>query len=330
MSAESFWQSVALRLDAGSPVFVSLVAANTRASPGTLGAHLLLDARGEVEGTIGGGIMERKLIAVARDSLRGQPDAAPAVQRFIHRKDSVDASGLICAGEQTNVNLMLLPSRDGESIKRFCAALGNQSEQSVNLVIDADGVRVVAAKEDDTAAGTTGLVAAGGAWQYRENSVNPRRLAIVGAGHCGRALAWLAAQVGFWVDVFDTRSEVLYVPGWPDTVRLHALDDYAELGVNLRRKSMTTVVVMTTAMHDDIAALAAVATDDLRWLGVMGSKAKIHAIRAALRERGIAAQRIDAICGPIGLPMKSDTPAEIAVSIMGQLLSESAEHVRQH
>lgn len=325
MTAESFWQSVSRRLDAGTPVFVSLVAANTRASPGTLGAHLLVDANGEVEGTIGGGIMERKLIADASERLREQSDALPELQRFIHRKDSADASGLICAGEQTNINLILLPPRDAESIQRFCAALANQNELSANLVIDADGVRVADTDEDDTSPGTIGLLADGDHWQYRQNSVNARRLAIIGAGHCGRALASLAAQIGYWLDVFDTRADVLHQPGWPDTVRLHPLNDYAELDSRLRRKSMTTVVVMTTAIHDDIAALAAVANDELRWLGVMGSKAKIHDIRAALRERGIASERIDAIHGPIGLPMKSDTPPEIAVSIMGQLLSEPTQ-----
>ena len=55
---------------------------------------------------------------------------------------------------------------------------------------------------------------------------------------------------------------------------------------------------------------------------VMGSVAKIHEIRAQLGARGIAQARIDAIHGPIGLPMKSDTPPEIAVSIMAQLLTE--------
>lgn len=329
MTAESFWQSVSRRLDAGAPVYVSLVAANTRASPGTLGAHLLVDTTGNVDGTIGGGIMERNLIAAARERLHEQPHAPPVLQHFVHRKNTADASGLICAGEQTNVNIILLPARDAESIQQFCAALGNQGERSADLVIDGDGVRLVDTGAAQASLGTMGLVNDGDAWQYRESSVNTRRLAIIGAGHCGRALAGLATQIGFWVDVFDTRPDVLHVPGWPAAVRLHALNDYAELATRLQRKTMTTVVVMTTAMQDDIAALAAVAADELRWLGVMGSKAKIHDIRAALRERGIAKERIDAICGPIGLPMKSDTPSEIAVSIMGQLLREP-EYVRSH
>mgnify|MGYP003774839873 CR=1 FL=1 len=75
-------------------------------------------------------------------------------------------------------------------------------------------------------------------------------------------------------------------------------------------------------MTQDIAALAALAGTPLHWIGVMGSVAKIHEIRAQLGARGIAQARIDAIHGPIGLPMKSDTPPEIAVSIMAQLLTE--------
>ena len=138
-----------------------------------------------------------------------------------------------------------------------------------------------------------------------------------------KALARLATVVGYRVEVFDTRAEALAGDAdWPADVRRHLLADYADLPARLRWPELTTVAVMTAAMTQDVEALTALADVNVHWLGVMGSAAKIHEIRARLAARGIAQERIDAIHGPIGLPMKSDTPPEIAVSIVAQLLAE--------
>jgi xanthine dehydrogenase accessory factor len=166
-------------------------------------------------------------------------------------------------------------------------------------------------------------------WQYREGSVNAVRLAIVGGGHCGKALARLAVDVGYSVAVFDTRAEALAGDvDWPAEVRRVRLGDYAELPTHLHWPKFTTVAVMTAAMTQDVEALTALADVNVDWLGVMGSAAKIHEIRVRLAARGIAQHHIDAIHAPIGLPMKSDTPPEIAVSIMAQLLAERRDSHR--
>ncbi len=320
MNNAAFWRAVLERLDAGTPLFVALVVANTRGSPGTLGARLLVDADGNTLGTIGGGIMEANLVCAARDGLRVGKDAPPALQHLEHRDKPGTAhpSGLICAGEQTNLNLWLQPGRDAATIRAFCAALDADNGEASTLQIDADGLRVTGAQ----GAGSP-LSRDGERWCWRESSVNPERLVIVGGGHCGKALARLAAEVGYRVDVFDTRAEALDGDAdWPVEVRRHLLADYADLPARLHWPELTTVAVMTAAMTQDVEALTVLADVNVHWLGVMGSAAKIHEIRARLAARGIAQERIDAIHGPIGLPMKSDTPPEIAVSIMAQLLAE--------
>lgn len=321
MNSAAFWRAVLERLDAGTPLFVALVVANTRGSPGTLGARMLVDADGNTQGTIGGGIMEANLIRMAREGLSAGRDAAPTLQHLEHRNKPGTAhpSGLICAGEQTNLNCWLKPGRDDAPIRDFCAALDADNGESATLQIDVDGLRV------SRGSGTVGphLHRDDETWCYRESSVNPQRLAIVGAGHCGKALARLATDLGYCVDVFDTRAELLGSDAdWPKEAQRHRLVDYAQLPAHLHWPALTTVAVMTTAMTQDIAALAALAGTNVHWLGVMGSAAKIHEIRKQLAARGVAQTRIDAIHGPIGLPMKSDTPPEIAVSIMAQLLAE--------
>lgn len=324
MTRTAFWRAVATRLAAGESVFVALVVAHTRGSPGTLGARLWLDAHGHRQGTIGGGIMESHVLAAGRAAL-AQGGYRPHIRRLVHRKNGgADASGLICAGEQTNLTAVLSPQADLEAVACFVRALEDQDEAVATLFIDANGLRVENQPPDEARAPLR-LVNADGDWSYAEESVARRRLAIVGGGHCGRALAGLGVTVGYTVAVFDTRSAVLAGQAWPDEVVCHVLDNYAELGAWLKRVTHTAAVVMTTAVTDDIEALTVLAPLACRWLGVMGSPAKIHAIRGALRERGIAKADIDAIAGPVGLPMKSDTPAEIAVSIMAQLLANEKD-----
>lgn len=323
MNAHEFWPTVAARLARNEPVFIALVAAATSGSPGTTGARLLLAADGSVQGTIGGGIMEVNLLKQARKRLEAGPDE-PQVQRLVHRKTgTAEASGLICDGEQHNLTAVLEPARDAAAVEQFCQSLRTPGE-CATLFIDAAGLHCAAAGPH--AAGGMRLTQPDAAdWQYAEESLNRRRIAVIGGGHCGKALAQLATGIGYRADVFDTRPAVMEHYDWPADAGSHVLASLRELPDYLPYPALTRAVVMTTAVPYDIEALAAIADLDLRWLGVMGSRTKIDYIHESLRKRNVDAAAIAAIHGPIGLQMKSDTPAEIAVSIMGQLLAEEKQ-----
>lgn len=323
MDSLAFWREIDRQLSQNEAVFIALVVANSHGSPGTVGARLLLDSRGQAHGTIGGGIMEANVLAKGRDAL-SNGRLRPQIERFVHRKNGgTEASGLICAGEQSDLFAVLEPGRDHAPVQRFVQALEQPAGvDPATLVIDRSGLRV------DTGVPDTGrpqyrLTDRSDNWQYAEDSVSRRRLAIVGGGHCGAALAGLAADVGYSVDVFDTRAAVVAASDWPDTACCHVVLSYADLAASGLYPGSTTVVVMTTAVTCDIAALAALESLDWLWIGVMGSQSKIRVIQQSLRERGVAPEYRDTIHGPIGLPMKSDTPQEIAVSIMGQLLANT-------
>lgn len=320
MNSLDYWRQVAGRLAVGEPVFVALVVDHTRGSPGTRGARALVDNAGRMQGTVGGGIMEANMLEQAREALT-QTSYTPRIQRLVHRRNAGgDASGLICAGEQTNLYAVLRPERDCEAVERFVRALENEDTTTATLSIDVHGLNVVNAAST-TQLPPSGLIGSDNNWRYSEQNISQRRLAIVGGGHCGQALAALAATVGYRVDIFDTRAEIIDTGEWPRDAGCHALGDYAELANHLAHPAHTRVVVMTTAVTHDIAALAALVGQPWQWIGVMGSRQKIRTIHGALRDKGLARASIDAVRGPIGLSMKSDTPAEIAVSIMGELLS---------
>lgn len=319
MTIPEFWQQVSERMAAGQRVFVTLVAAHTRGSPGTTGARLWVDAGGASSGTIGGGIMELRLIEHARGTLAGG-ELAPERRRLVHRAGAGDeASGLICAGEQTHVSMILEPGRDDALVQHFVQALATPDAGAIALSIDPQGVRLV--ERASSSAERIVFDVAGPDWSYIEHNLNPRRLAIVGAGHCGQALAKLAADIGYAVTLFDTRPACLD-GDWPMGVEAVCLDDFSQLSERLAHAELTRVRVMTRAMTEDVVALAALSGQGCRSLGVMGASAKIRAIQRGLRDAGVPEAQRAAIRAPIGLPMKSDTPAEIAVSVMAELLAD--------
>ncbi len=108
-----FWKDAAALLNQDQSVFVSMVIDHTRHSPGTRGACLLLDRDGVMRGTIGGGSMELDILERGRQWLE-QGDHSPVVEHLVHRKGqerqgASAPSGLICAGQQTNLHAMLQP-----------------------------------------------------------------------------------------------------------------------------------------------------------------------------------------------------------------------------
>ncbi len=313
----TFWEAVDARLRAGESVFVALVVAHTRHSPGTTGARLMATADGGTWGTIGGGIMERNVLERARTTL-AEGTLAPEVETLRHRDVGPGRkSGMICAGEQTNVYALFRPETEGATVRRIAEAFGRGADGVI--VFGPEGLRF------EERAGAPGrerftFERAGETWRYEERLFNPRRLAILGDGHCGRALARLMRRLGFEVVVFDTRPALPGRDDGEDRGVFVLLDDFREAGERITAPERTPVVIMTTDFVSDVRGLLGVVGRPFPFLGVMGSPAKIERITRALREASVPEAEIARIHAPVGLPIGSDTPEEIAVSVAAQLL----------
>ena len=296
----------------GESVVLTVVVSHTVHSPGTTGASHAITSSGERAGTIGGGIMEARLEAESADWLRDQgsdKSTEPRIVELHHSRDVEGAqSGMICAGRQTNVSVLLGPD-DNE---RLCKPV-------------ADALR----RGGD---GPVGVSSRGFEWSTDGGSSSDgwtlptapsRSVLVVGGGHCGAALASLIATVGWRVDVVDVRLELRTLPQLAGVAEVHVITDYRDCADFVRDASTTAAVVMTADFPSDVRALDALLTLDPRphWLGVMGSATKRDRIFAELRRLGHAEEQIAAVHSPIGIPMKSDTPAEIAISVAAELLS---------
>lgn len=151
-------------------------------------------------------------------------------------------------------------------------------------------------------------------------AVQPRRPALVllGAGHVNRAIAIAALPLGFDITVLDTWPDNLNHPQLPAACRrLHADSFSAGIG-QLTLDNHCFVVIATN--HQDREALAHTIGSPVRYLGLLASRRKIQTFRAELENSGVDAAAIAALRSPIGLDIGAETPEEIAVSVLAEIL----------
>lgn len=145
-------------------------------------------------------------------------------------------------------------------------------------------------------------------------------LVVFGAGHVGAEVAPLAARCGFIVDVVDDRPDFASRERFPDARRLVHSFDPAVYREALRLGPTASCVVVTRGHEHDFKVVRALIELDLRYLGLMGSSKKVRELKARLAGDGVAEAAIERLRAPIGLKIGSETPAELAVSIVGELI----------
>jgi len=152
-----------------------------------------------------------------------------------------------------------------------------------------------------------------------------RRLVLVGGGHVAQALAPVARGVGFRVVVVDDREDILAHPAFdPDRRELADVDELAAVLPDLGERDY--LVIATRDHARDEQALAALLRRPHRYIGMIGSRRKVHAIVARIvrreQELGRGAPDLGRLRAPVGLALGGRTPAEIAVSIVAELLAD--------
>jgi xanthine dehydrogenase accessory factor len=146
-------------------------------------------------------------------------------------------------------------------------------------------------------------------------------LTVYGGGHVGAAVARLACYAGFHVTVVDDRQEFADPARYPEGVRAlrRSLDDASELPFPDER---TSVLVATRSHETDRAVILALAGTPAPYVGLLGSRRKWKGIRAALEEAGADPVWIASVRTPAGLDLGGETPEEIAVEIVAEIVRE--------
>ena len=173
---------------------------------------------------------------------------------------------------------------------------------------------------NDDFAQETGLVC-GGQMEVFVEPVEPSpELYVFGAGHVGYFVAKMSHEVAFKVHVVDDREKFASVERFGDGIDV--VVDHIPTWLETHPLPATAYAVIVTRGHThDLDAMRALAKQPLRYLGLIGSKAKVKRIFDALMEEGMPAERLKGIHAPIGLDIGAITPQEIAVSILAELIA---------
>ncbi|HYQ48600.1 MAG TPA: XdhC/CoxI family protein [Thermodesulfovibrionales bacterium] len=170
-----------------------------------------------------------------------------------------------------------------------------------------------------------GLVCGGKVLVYIEPVIPDPVLVILGAGHVGKALAKAARFSGFRVMICDDRPEYANRENVPDAHEISVLA-FGDIFERLIVPERAYIVVATRGHIHDLEAVKASLRTKARYIGLLGSRRKKALLFRALGEAGFLQDDIDRVHIPVGLPINSVTPEEIAVSIMAQVIQKRREN----
>lgn len=163
---------------------------------------------------------------------------------------------------------------------------------------------------------------AAGAYQVMlEVHERPASLLIIGAGHVGKALATIAHLCGFTVEIIDDRPEYANQERFPEADKI-TCGRFEEVLDGYPIDSNSYIVCVTRGHKHDETSLRMVAESDAAYVGMIGSRRRAGAVLQHLVEDGVDAKAVERVHTPIGLDIGAETPEEIAVSVMAEIVME--------
>ena len=335
------------QLGSGDSVVVATVVRTKGSTPQKPGAKLLVRQDGSGVGTLGGGCVEGDIWFAAKELMKR--GGAAQHRDYQLNEDLAAEDGLVCGG---TMFFLIDPIYGPDEYLDFATQIdrayeGGASVAMASLVKPAVGTgAVVGAKlfirEDGTTEGTLGspeadqeavkratdlmvhgtneyAVTEDGAEYFIEAYTTPPQLVLCGGGHVSKAIAPLAKTVGFRVFITDDREEFANKERFPEADIILAAkseDALPQLPVNAN----TFIIIATRGHRYDNVALEAAAGTPAKYVGLLGSRRKTLLIYEDLMRHGVPIERIKEIRSPVGLDVRARTPAEIAVSIMAEVL----------
>ena len=310
------------------PLALATVVRTWGSGPRRPGARMTVDPEGRISGSVSGGCVEAQVVETAREVLAS---GRPRLLHFAVSDELAWGVGLACGGSlsvfvESARRELLARVRTGMN-RRVPAALavvtgGDRLGESaalhhgspgtgpaVLLEAAADALETGRPLRSDTAIGPV----------FCDVIRPPESLVIVGGVHIAQTLCALARPVGYRPVICDPRPVFASAERFPG---VEIVNDWPEPG--FARIGLDAGTAVATLTHDpklDDPALAAALESPAFYVGALGSR-KTHARRLKrLRERGVGEEALARIAAPIGLPIGSRTPAQIALSIMAQVVA---------
>jgi xanthine dehydrogenase accessory factor len=168
-------------------------------------------------------------------------------------------------------------------------------------------------------AGELGMICGGDTEVFIEPILTPPTLYIFGGGHIALALAKMGKLCGFDITVVDDRAEFASAERFPEA-RVVLAEEFTNSFSKVKIDRLSYIVIVTHGhKHDELVLEWAVGTP-ARYIGMIGSKTKVKTVFSHLLARGISQEQLDRVHAPIGLEIEAQTPEEIAVSILAEII----------
>ena len=220
---------------------------------------------------------------------------------------------MICSGSQLNVLIPLNAANSKKTIEEINAAKGKSEKKIIHL--SPAGIKV-------TGYEATGLeYKTETDWSYTEPLIQKPVIHIIGGGHVALALSEIMHFLGFYIKLYDDRSELNTIEQNSFADEKH-LVDYESIAENINSCEEDFVVIMTIGYRTDKIVLKQLVNKEFFYLGLLGSEKKNEKLFTELIEEGISENKLAKIFAPVGMSIYSKTAKEIAVSIAAQIILE--------
>ena len=316
-------------------------------TPRTSGSRMAVLKDRSIFGTIGGGLLEAAVIDAALELM---DSGRCRIQHFSLNKDIKDGIDMVCGGDLTVMLESWLPDKQTLSLLRTIQEAESDRKAGVIVSVVTNGSSrtdfevkkavllhgtsfgnpilpepLVNAIENRTFSGTSPVLFSHGLEEFIITPVPVRDTVIIcGAGHVGFRLAQMAHLTDFQTIVIDDRKEFASQERFPHAAAIRVVDRFASCFDAVSVDRHTYIVILTRGHLHDQTVLACALKETPAYIGMIGSKPTRDQIYRNLMAKGVPPDQLSAVHSPIGIEIKAETPSEIAVSIMGQIIQKRA------
>ncbi|MGI6225277.1 MAG: XdhC family aldehyde oxidoreductase maturation factor [Peptococcales bacterium] len=344
---DNIWQEMFSLLSQGESFVTGTIFSKSGSAPRTAGAKMLIRADGSIIGTIGGGKLEGEVRVLAKEIFKSKK---PRLKDFTLIGQDAEDMDMICGGSG-EIFLDFIDAEEKTNIEIYQEIINLMEKKKKCWLITGlpIGEKIIfnrqqcLVKEDGTLVGKfeyqqeflEKLISGPAKISIHSEALEDLRILvepirntgtvyIFGAGHISQQIAPVAQRVGFKTVVIDDRLEYASRERFPFS-ELILLDSFNKPLPELPIDENSYLVIVTRGHLYDKTVLAQMLRKPAAYLGMIGSKRKRNLIYQALEEEGFTREELLRVHSPIGLEILAETPEEIAVSIVAELIKVRAE-----
>ncbi len=328
---------------------MATVLSHQGSTPRGAGSRMLILPDGEIIGTIGGGKVEAEVMQTASELFNSQTSQIRSFD--LRARPDLDDLDVICGGQMTILIEYIDATAENNNAFQELQTTLNQGQNSfmVASLQQADGCVHIGkrcliqenGKSSDNcpysatdlhqlmtqARGTRipVLLSAGEQAYLIEPFFMTGTIFIFGAGHVAKQVAAISKMVGFTTVVLDDRKQFANSDRFPTADQVMVLDTFDTALQELNMDVNSYIVIVTRGHRHDQTVLSQTLKTDAGYIGMIGSRKKRDTIYRNLLDGEFTQKDIDRVHSPIGLEIEAETPEEIAVSIVAELILERAK-----